>query len=246
MEKKGAAVWKWFLGIPKQRALVFLLSICQPSADTSQPINSVFVMLGFNNNQKNGRDDGSHSPRPCKSLRRPPLGLLWRFILPSAPPRQSSLTDFLTLLTWLLWHVCKGGPSRLSPSVWFCVCVFSVHGLMSALPDTHQRSVLGAQAVLLLDKTSERSFSGNWILRRIRDAGRNMCVCVSGGFCRRVRACALQPPWLHVSYVSSLVLRLRLFAVNHCVFLRALWMSNAVPEGRGSASSPFKIGPEGQ
>lgn len=93
--------------------------------------------------------------------------------------------------------------------------------------------------MLLLDKTLERSFSGNWILRR-EGTRSGMCACC------RLRACALADgESVPVSPAASLVVcKLcvfagsghRLFCSESLCFLRALFMSNTVEERRGSMS----------
>lgn len=104
----------------------------------------------------------------------------------------------------------------MSPSV--CVCV--VHGLMSAVPDTRHRSVLPAQAVLLLDEASEGSFSGNWILRR--DKGRraeSVRVCVCARVCVVASACMRISAWRErVRCVRACVRAASLIACKLCVF----------------------------
>lgn len=89
--------------------------------------------------------------------------------------------------------------------------------------------------MLLLDKTLERSFSGNWILWR-EETQSGMCACW------RLRACELaHGERVPVSPAASLVVcklcvfagsGLSLFCSESLCFLRALWMSNTVQEGR--------------
>lgn len=91
--------------------------------------------------------------------------------------------------------------------------------------------------MLLLDKTLERSFSGNWILRR-EGTQSGMCACW------RLRACELaHGESVPVSPAASLVVcklcvftgsGLCLFCNESLCFLQALWMSNTVEEGKGS------------